>query len=369
MTRTALYWLTHDLRIDDNAALRAAADADRLLCVYCLDPDWFRPTRFQAKPLGEHRWRFLCETLTELNRALQHYGQRLHVLFQEPVTALGNLIEQYRVDTLICSHAVGLDERQQLEQLKAEQPTLSVIECWTHTLFTPEHLPFGREHLQHYFSTARPACYKDTRNALDGDGGSGFSPWLANGALSPRQLVAALRDYEQQRVANESTYWLFFELLWREYFQWYALKYGVGLFRFRGIKTHPPLTSFYAGRYRQWIEGTTPWPIVNACMKQLAATGLMSNRGRQLVASCLVNELGIDWRYGAAWFQQQLIDHDVASNWGNWQYLAGVGADPRGQRHFDLDKQTRLYDPHGHFIRHWQGDTGITVLDSVDCAD
>ena len=94
----------------------------------------------------------------------------------------------------------------------------------------------------------------------------------------------------------------------------------------------------------------------------------MSNRGRQLVASCLVNELKLDWRFGAAYFEQQLIDYDVASNWGNWQYLAGVGADPRSGRHFNLVKQTQTYDANNQFINHWQGDE-VHAIDSLDAAD
>ena len=79
----------------------------------------------------------------------------------------------------------------------------------------------------------------------------------------------------------------------------------------------------------------------------------MSNRGRQLVASCLVHELNLDWRYGASWFEHSLLDYDVASNWGNWQYLAGVGCDPRGHRQFNLEKQTQMYDPNGEFRNRW----------------
>jgi deoxyribodipyrimidine photo-lyase len=81
----------------------------------------------------------------------------------------------------------------------------------------------------------------------------------------------------------------------------------------------------------------------------------MSNRGRQIAASCLVNELGIDWRYGAAFFEKHLLDYDVASNYGNWQYLAGVGADPRGGRHFNLAKQMEEHDPEGLFTAKWGG--------------
>ena len=88
-------------------------------------------------------------------------------------------------------------------------------------------------------------------------------------------------------------------------------------------------------------------------MQQLNQTGFMSNRGRQLVASCFVHELGLDWRFGAAYFEMMLIDYDVASNYGNWQYLAGVGSDPRGHRKFNLSKQTEIYDPDKSFINNW----------------
>ncbi|MGR6839574.1 FAD-binding domain-containing protein [Aliivibrio wodanis] len=143
-------------------------------------------------------------------------------------------------------------------------------------------------------------------------------------------------------------------MLWREYFQWLALQLGSQLYRFQGGAEHEPLTHYFDDRFTQWCEGNTSHPLVNACMKELNSTGYMSNRGRQIVASCLVNELGIDWRFGAAYFQQQLIDYDVASNWGNWQYIAGVGADPRGGRHFNIEKQTRQYDPDGHYTNKWQ---------------
>jgi deoxyribodipyrimidine photo-lyase len=90
-------------------------------------------------------------------------------------------------------------------------------------------------------------------------------------------------------------------------------------------------------------------------MRQLVATGWMSNRGRQIAASCLINELDGDWRFGAAFFEKHLIDYDVSSNYGNWQYIAGVGSDPRGGRHFNLSKQTAEHDPSGLFIAKWGG--------------
>ena len=217
-------------------------------------------------------------------------------------------------------------------------------------------------HLNDYFDSKAPSTYKQTRNTLDDwTHSTKFSAWLANGSLSVKVLLNRLRQYEREVVANESTYWIWFELLWREYFYWYAATHQKQLFTFQGISNHKPTTLFdhRAGkaskqqRLIQWQNGETPYPIVNACMKQLNATGYMSNRGRQIVASAFIHELGLDWRYGATYFEQQLIDYDVASNWGNWQYLAGVGADPRGCRQFNLQKQTQQHDPKNEFIDRW----------------
>lgn len=208
----------------------------------------------------------------------------------------------------------------------------------------------------HYytFATQGLSTYKETRNGLEGwDFSSKLSPWLAAGCISARQVAAAITDYEIIYGSNDSTYWLFFELLWREFYQWQQYKHGHRLYHKQGIQQHAPTGTHNPDIFNQWCTGTTDYPIVNACMRQLNATGFMSNRGRQLVASCFVHELGLDWQYGAAYFEQQLIDFDPASNWGNWQYLAGVGSDPRGLRRFNLSKQTQTYDPNNEFITYW----------------
>ena len=209
-------------------------------------------------------------------------------------------------------------------------------------------------HLKSYFASNAPSSYKTTRNALDEwTHSTKFSAWLANGTLSVKVLLNRLRQYEREVVANGSTYWIWFELLWREYFYWYAIEHQEDLFLFKGIGDYRPSTRHDDQRLAQWQNGETKYPIINACMCQLNHTGYMSNRGRQLVASCFIHELGLDWRYGAAYFEQQLIDYDVGSNWGNWQYLAGVGADPRGSRQFNLKKQTQQHDPNGEFMDKW----------------
>lgn len=207
---------------------------------------------------------------------------------------------------------------------------------------------------EYFFESDGIASYKETRNGLDGwDFSSRLSAYLAMGFISPAYVFTKLTEYENTRTKNDSTYWLFFELLWREFFHLQAKKQGVLFFRFGGIQQKPPSSHHNDTKFTQWKQGQTPYPIVNAAMKQLATTGFMSNRARQLVASCFVHELNLDWRYGAAYFEEMLIDYDVASNYGNWQYLAGVGSDPRGHRQFNLDKQTQIYDPNGEFVQKW----------------
>ncbi|MGQ8363668.1 DASH family cryptochrome [Glaciecola sp. 1036] len=207
----------------------------------------------------------------------------------------------------------------------------------------------------YFFETDSLQEYKQTRNGLDGwDFSSRLSAYLALGCVSPARVLEKIKEYEQSRIKNDSTYWLFFELLWREFFHWSHLKHGKDFFHFAGIQQKVPNTNHSDEKFNSWRQGKTGYAIVDACMRQLNTTGFMSNRGRQLVASCFVHELGLDWRYGAAFFEQQLIDFDVASNYGNWQYLAGVGSDPRGHRQFNLEKQTQTYDPDGHFIAKWK---------------
>jgi deoxyribodipyrimidine photo-lyase len=210
--------------------------------------------------------------------------------------------------------------------------------------------------LNHYFfESKRIAVYKETRNGLVGaDYSSKFSAWLALGCLSPRFIYQELKRYEQEFGANESTYWLVFELLWRDYFRFMMKKYNNKLFQLSGIQNKElPFNAHDAALLQKWIDGKTGVDFVDANMIELKRTGFMSNRGRQNVASYLCNDLKLDWRYGAAYFEQQLIDYDVCSNWGNWTYLAGVGNDPRGNRYFNIEKQASDYDKDKSFRNLW----------------
>jgi deoxyribodipyrimidine photo-lyase len=212
----------------------------------------------------------------------------------------------------------------------------------------------GLAHVSRYFAGELAQRYKLTRNGLMGtDYSTKFSPWLATGALSARQIYADLRHHERQFGANESTYWIWFELLWRDYFRFLHLQYGAALYRARGLATSSPSSKHSSKRFQRWCEGNTGEPLVDAGMRELAASGYLSNRMRQIVASYLVHDLGCDYRAGAAWFEQQLLDYDPYCNQGNWLYGAGLGTDPRGGRRFNLDKQTREHDADGLYCSRW----------------
>lgn len=206
------------------------------------------------------------------------------------------------------------------------------------------------------FGRGLVSTYKETRNQMLGsDYSSKFSPWMAMGCLSPREVYHELKRYEEAVGANDSTYWLHFELMWRDYFRFMMKKHHSAYFMKYGIRASADTapTEHNAALLQDWIDGCTGNDFVDAAMRELKYSGYMSNRARQNVASFLCHQLQVDWRYGAAYFEQQLIDYDVCSNWGNWAYLAGVGNDPRGKRSFNLDKQAQEYDPDGSYRRLW----------------
>ncbi|MBB3191296.1 DASH family cryptochrome [Halomonas cerina] len=206
----------------------------------------------------------------------------------------------------------------------------------------------GSARLDHYLWKSRAVGrYRQTRNGLMGpDFSTRLSPWLAHGCLSARQVHDAILTWEAEYGANESTGGVIVELLWREYFHWVACQAGGTLHGRRDLPAG-------GDRFRAWCRGDTGVPFVDAGMCELVTTGWLSNRARQNVASFLAHDLGIDWRLGAAWFEHCLVDYDVASNWGNWGYLAGAGRDCRPHR-FSVLEQAEYYDGRGEYVACWQ---------------
>ncbi len=230
----------------------------------------------------------------------------------------------------------------------------------------------GLERLRYYlWDTDLAKTYKETRNGLVGsDYSTKFSAWLAQGCLSPKKIYWELKKYEAERGKNKSTYWIFFELLWRDFFRLMAKKYGNKIFSKGGTKEEED--DRWRDDYRLlelWINGQTGVPFIDANMLELKHTGFMSNRGRQNVASFLVKDLYVNWQMGAEYFESMLIDYDPASNWGNWNYVAGVGSDPREDRYFNILKQADRYDPKGEYVRLWLPQLKNVPDEKIHCPD
>ena len=205
----------------------------------------------------------------------------------------------------------------------------------------------------YFFESQKISSYKETRNGLIGtDYSSKLSPWLANGSISAKTIYWKIKEYELEYGENESTYWLIFELIWRDYFKYISIQHGNRIFKIDGILQKKYEWSTNELQVQNWIHGRTNEPFVNANMMELKETGFMSNRGRQNVASYFSKELLLDWRIGAAYFESMLIDYDVHSNYGNWLYISGVGNDPR-DRKFNIKVQAERYDSKQQYQNLW----------------
>lgn len=426
--KTTVVWFKTDLRLNDNETLvKAIAQSDLIIPVYCFDESHFGKSEFGFQKTGSFRATFLLESIQDLDKNLRKLGSGLIILKGKPEEEIPKIVKQYNANKVVAKREVAFEEKRKealvqeaLFKIKCELETFS-----TSTLYHAEDLPFsiknipdvftnfrkqtekeaqirpafeapikinspqiepvvipsieelglpyqsidsraaivikGGENealkrLNHYFEeTNSISTYKETRNGLVGaDYSTKFSAWLALGCISPRFIYQEIKKYEQKFGSNESTYWLVFELIWRDYFRFIMKKYNAKLFLQSGIKSNEIQTNDTNSlNLEAWINGKTGVDFVDANMIELKLTGFMSNRGRQNVASYLCNDLKLDWRLGAAYFEQQLIDYDVCSNWGNWAYLAGVGNDPREKRYFNIEKQAAQYDKNKTYVNLW----------------
>jgi deoxyribodipyrimidine photo-lyase len=242
--------------------------------------------------------------------------------------------------------------------------------------------------LQHLLVSGAMAAYKETRNGLIGkDYSTKLSAYLAHGCITARQVHATMARFEDGDAStansavfdddmleefkkssgygsgeNEGTIAVRFELLWRDYMRLCADKFGAKLFSRTGFRdkvekkwesidgSSPAETQ---SKLQRFLSGRTGIGLVDASQRELYLSGYTGNRARQNVASFLAKHLYIDWRLGAEWYESMLVDYDAASNWGNWQYVAGVGNDPREGRIFNPIKQALDYDPKGEYIKAW----------------
>lgn len=420
--KRALVWFKTDLRIADNETLfRASEWADQVIPVFCLENWQDQTTAFGTKRMGIHRFRFLLESLLDLDKQLRKLGSGLIICHGSPELKLVELAQYYGAERVYAKKEIAFEERQQLGRVESSLLTKKVsLELFsTSTLYKATDLPFSvkeipdvftsfrkkvereaavremieipdrlhspvippldkslqnaskkdsrlnpfsihggecqaLERLERYFESRAVLTYKQTRDDLFADlSSSKFSPWLSLGCISSKTIYWKLKEIESRFGSNESTYWLYFELLWRDFFRFTFKKHNHKFFQHYGLTSHSGDIKHNSSCFMDWCNGETSAPLINAMMKELRLTGFISNRSRQIVASYLVYELECDWRYGAAWFEQELIDYDVSSNWGNWAYIAGVGNDPRGGRVFNIQKQEELYDKNKSYQDLW----------------
>jgi len=413
---TSICWFRCDLRLIDNPAFKQACqESDVLLPIYIHPRHLEEKTSWGFSRVSENRKIFLEESLRDLQKQLRMMGSELLEITGDPLAIFKDLHFKFDANRIYCEKIEAPEELEQEVAIRNAGFNLNAIwqssmldpsslpfqleempnvftqfrqQVERHKLKfaspidAPSTIPplpiniknitkladistasnkaifSGGEsraliHLEQYFERRLPDTYKKTRNQLIGmDYSSKFSPWLALGCFSARFITKKLTEYENFYGANDGTYWLWFELLWRDYFRFLHFKYGKKLYHARGLGNEPK-NHFDEKKFNQWVTGNTGESLTDAGMRELLTTGYLSNRMRQIVASYWIYDMQGDWQAGAAWFESQLIDYDVYSNQGNWLYIAGKGTDPRGGRPMNLQKQTQEHDPEGEYRKIW----------------
>lgn len=406
-----LYLFQNDLRIHDQPLLKKALESGSVVGLFVFDEAWFNLNNFGFKKKSNPWLSFLYDTLLDLNQQLNTLNIPLLVKKGDFAFILKELIRELNIESIYFEKLPGEEEKKRYDFISTLNIPTYHEEMKplykTHMLpFSIEDLPFvftqfrhkierihvnfkecdtlvqqskttiesdipslndlnilqvshyikpgeseGLKHLSEYLFTHQLAkTYKDTRNGmLDFNDSTKFSAYLSIGSLSVRRIMNEVKKYELNYVKNDSTYWIYFELLWRDYFYFVHKKYDNRIFNQEGLAQYHN-TSHKPHYITAWKEGKTGYPLIDANIRQLVQTGYMSNRGRQNVANFFTKFLNQDWRIGAAFFEAYLIDYDVSSNTLNWLYNAGLGNDPRENRMFNYITQGERYDKNCKYL-------------------
>ncbi|MBI2759321.1 MAG: deoxyribodipyrimidine photo-lyase [Chloroflexi bacterium] len=412
---TPIWWIRRDLRLTDNAALHAALEADSVIPIFILDPAF--------DSASARRKEFLYEGLHAFDKDLRERNSYLVIRKGKPFEVLRQLMQETGATKIFAEEDFTPYARKRDAEIKHHLPLTLVHGQTVHhftavlkadgkpyTVYTPyskawkAKLPatlnlysapekintpsnIKSEHLPNYkvnplfvagekealvrleeFLFKRIFSYGEDRNRMDLDGTSSLSPYLRFGMLGLRQAVSAaqqaIAEARSEASKKNAEIWLN-ELIWREF-------YIQILYHFPYVsKTafNPSLANIPwrndESEFEAWKEGRTGVPVVDAAMRQLKEIGWMHNRARMIVASYLVKDLLIDWRWGEAWFMENLLDGDLAANNGGWQWTAGTGTDAAPYfRIFNPVLQSAKFDPHGDYIRKW-----VPELREVDTKD
>jgi deoxyribodipyrimidine photo-lyase len=410
--QVCVFWFRRDLRLFDNHGFfRALKSGKSVLPVFIFDKNIL-----DALPdKNDRRVSFIYDSLVKLNTAFLKNGSSLCVLHDTPLDAFRKLVEEYKFCEVYTNHdyepyAQQRDKEIEIflnshnikftsfkDQVVFEKSEVVKSDGSPYTIFTPyskiwkqklasENLPVypSEENLSALLKT-RPipfpslkeigfthtdysvpdfsidpsiiSNYHNTRNIPSVNGTSRLSVHLRFGTVSIRQLVKAAMELNEQ--------WLN-ELIWREFFMMilFHFPYAVSSCfkpKYNNIKWRNNEKEF-----ELWCKGETGYPIVDAGMRELNETGHMHNRVRMIVASFLTKHLLIDWRWGEAYFAEKLLDFELSSNNGNWQWAAGCGCDAAPYfRVFNPSEQTKRFDPDLIYIKKWIKDLKPGYLQQI----
>ena len=401
---SSIWWIRRDLRLLDNLTLLKALEEPPILPVFILDPLLLRgaPNR---------RLDFLYQNLDCLNKDLQNRGSGLVLRSGKQVEILKNLLQETQADRIYAEEDFTPYARQRdgliasrlplkiiqgqlgfhpLEAQKANDKPYQVYTPFKRnwlglnpsfeTLDVPDRIPTipniptdpmpsGKEeklfppgeksaiHRLNQFIKNKVEFYHLNRDRMDLDGTSGLSPYLKFGVLGLRtaynrsshllQNLSGRRDLQGIEIWQN-------ELIWREFY--FHIMYHFPESQTQNFRSKFDQLPWRKDRegFQAWQEGQTGYPVVDAGMRQLRQTGWMHNRARMITASFLVKDLLIDWRWGEKWFQECLLDGDLAVNNGSWQWVAGTGTDAAPFfRIFNPIRQSKKFDPNGDYIRRW----------------
>lgn len=409
---TAIWWIRRDLRLTDNPALHSALAAGSVLPVFILDP------AFESS--SARRKDFLYEGLHALDKDLRERGSYLVLRRGKPLEVLRRLVDETGATQIFSEEDFTPYARKRDLEIEHHLPLHLVSGQTLHhpnailkadgkpyTVYTPyakswkSKLPakltlypapvridtpfvINNEHLPPFkvnplfpagekealvrleeFTNYQIGNYSDRRNRMDLDGTSSLSPYIRFGMIGLRQAVHTAKHSNVQtfQLSNPSSAetWLN-ELIWREFYIQilYHFPYVVRTAFNKSLANIPWRNN--ASEFDAWKMGETGVPVVDAAMRQLKEIGWMHNRARMIAASYLVKDLLIDWRWGEAWFMENLLDGDIAANNGGWQWTAGTGTDAAPYfRIFNPVLQSAKFDPNGDYIRRW-----VPELSAVD---
>jgi deoxyribodipyrimidine photo-lyase len=406
---TAVLWVRRDLRVHDNPALLAAAQAHTLAPVFCFDD-----RLLHGRHASGARTQFLLESLADLRRSLRARGSGLVVRRGNPEQVLVSLAQEIGADRVHFSSDAGPFARSRDEHVRRALRTAGVQACnhpgmfavddleairttagKPYTVFTPffrkwreiprrqvlappralpplparlrrgtlpalaslglrreieDPVPGGEREgrkRMHSFLRAGSSGYADRRDLLAEPGTSRLSPYLHLGCVSPLEVESLLDRSDGSEAFRR-------QLCWRDFYAHVLIHFPANARWEHQARYRDALPFADDSRlFEAWRTGRTGYPLVDAAMRQLRHEGWMHNRARLVVGSFLTKHLGIDWRWGERWFMRLLLDGDEASNNGNWQWIASVGVDPEApyRRIYNPARHQARFDPEGTYVR------------------